>query len=125
MQKQPTKVSGEAGTPQVGKVPVKVARRVRWAWAEASIWTDRMLATLEYGVQGEVWSSTMAKRLLCQDGPVHAETSPLAGQPIREDGPLTGKPDAGDPPVRFGGRGGRVQPAFPTPIERWDLSGTF
>jgi hypothetical protein len=24
--------------------------------------------------------------------------------------------DAGDPPVRFGGRGGRNQPAFPTPI---------
>ena len=35
---------------------------------------------------------------------------------IHEDGPLTGKLDAGYPPVRFGGRGGRVQPAFPTPI---------
>ena len=28
----------------------------------------------------------------------------------------TGKPDAGDPLVRFGGRGGRNQSAFPTPI---------
>ncbi|MEX2138186.1 MAG: GNAT family N-acetyltransferase [Pirellulales bacterium] len=28
----------------------------------------------------------------------------------------TGKPDAGNPPVRFGGRGGRIQSAFPTPI---------
>src|SRR5665213_439434 len=37
--------------------------------------------------------------------------------PIHEDGPLTGKPDAGNPPVRFGGRGGRNQSAFPTPIE--------
>ncbi|MCL5945851.1 MAG: hypothetical protein M1472_03220, partial [Planctomycetes bacterium] len=31
-------------------------------------------------------------------------------------GPLTGKPDAGNLLVRFGGRGGRNQPAFPTPI---------
>jgi len=31
--------------------------------------------------------------------------------------PLTGKPYAGKPPVRFGGRGG-VQPPVPTPIER-------
>ena len=29
--------------------------------------------------------------------------------------PLTGKPDAGEPPVRFGGRGG-VNRAIPTPI---------
>ena len=29
--------------------------------------------------------------------------------------PLTGEPDAGDPPVRFGGRGG-ANPAIPTPI---------
>ena len=29
--------------------------------------------------------------------------------------PLTGEPDAGNPPVRFGGRG-RVQSPFPTPI---------
>ena len=29
--------------------------------------------------------------------------------------PLTGEPNAGNPPVRFGGRG-RVQTAFPTPI---------
>jgi hypothetical protein len=29
--------------------------------------------------------------------------------------PLTGEPDAGNPPVRFGGRGG-ANPAIPTPI---------
>ena len=33
----------------------------------------------------------------------------------RGDSP-TGKPDAGNPPVRFGGRGDRKQPVFPTPI---------
>ena len=31
--------------------------------------------------------------------------------------PPTGKPDAGNPPVRFGGRGGRTQSALPTPIK--------
>ena len=31
--------------------------------------------------------------------------------------PLTGEPDAGEPPVRFGGRGG-AHPAIPTPIMR-------
>src|ERR1035438_1521858 len=31
--------------------------------------------------------------------------------------PLTGEPDAGDPPVRFGGRG-KVQSLVPTPIAK-------
>ena len=26
--------------------------RARWAWAEAAVWTNRMLAALEKGVQG-------------------------------------------------------------------------
>jgi len=55
MQEEPTPVPGTTGAPQVGKVPVKMARRARWAWAEAAVWTDRMLAALEYGVQGDVW----------------------------------------------------------------------
>ena len=29
--------------------------RARWAWAERSVWTDRMLTALDEGVQGEVW----------------------------------------------------------------------
>jgi RNA-directed DNA polymerase len=37
------------------------ARRQRWAWAEASIWTDRMLAALENGVRGGKWFSLMDK----------------------------------------------------------------
>jgi hypothetical protein len=31
------------------------ARRRRWEWAEAPIWTDRMLAALETEVMGGVW----------------------------------------------------------------------
>lgn len=37
------------------------ARRERWDWAEASIWTDRMLAALENGVKGGCWFSLMDK----------------------------------------------------------------
>jgi RNA-directed DNA polymerase len=61
MQEPPTAVSGSTGPTQVGKVPVKVQRRARWAWAQASVWTDRMLAALEYGVQGDVWFSLIDK----------------------------------------------------------------
>src|SRR5260370_19064833 len=34
--------------------------------------------------------------------------------------PSTGEPDAGDPHVRFGGRGSRTQSALPTPIRTAD-----
>jgi RNA-directed DNA polymerase len=40
---------------QVGEV------RVRWAWAEPSVWTDRMLTALERGVKGGVWFSLIDK----------------------------------------------------------------
>jgi RNA-directed DNA polymerase len=36
-------------------------RRARWAWAEAAVWTDRMLDALENGVQGGVWFSLIDK----------------------------------------------------------------
>lgn len=35
--------------------------RARWAWVEASVWTDRMLAALENGVKGGCWYSLMDK----------------------------------------------------------------
>ena len=35
--------------------------RARWAWAEPSVWTDRMLTALEHGVKGGVWFSLMDK----------------------------------------------------------------
>ena len=40
---------------QVGEI------RVRWAWAEPSVWTDRMLTALEQGVKGGIWFSLMDK----------------------------------------------------------------
>jgi RNA-directed DNA polymerase len=33
----------------------------QWAWTEASVWTERMLATLEGGVKGGKWYSLMDK----------------------------------------------------------------
>lgn len=35
--------------------------RARWAWAEPSVWTDRMLSALESGVKGGVWFSLIDK----------------------------------------------------------------
>lgn len=35
--------------------------RTRWAWAEPSVWTDRMLTALEEGVKGGVWFSLIDK----------------------------------------------------------------
>jgi hypothetical protein len=35
---------------------------------------------------------------------------------LSHENPLTGKPDAGDPPVRFGGRGGATAPSLPLSV---------
>jgi len=35
--------------------------RARWAWVEATVWTERMLMALENGVKGGVWFSLMDK----------------------------------------------------------------
>ena len=40
---------------QGGEAAARRAPRARWAWAEPGVWTDRMLAALEQGVQGGVW----------------------------------------------------------------------
>ena len=61
MQDKPTAVPDLFGATQAGKVPLKVQRRERWLWAETSVWTDRMLAALEYGVKGDVWFSLIDK----------------------------------------------------------------
>jgi hypothetical protein len=47
-------------------VPLAKQGRVvapQWEWTEAVVWTERMLATLERGIQGGKWSSEMAKCL--------------------------------------------------------------
>ena len=46
-------------------VPARATRggevRARWAWTEASVWTERMLTALEQGVKGGRWYSLMDK----------------------------------------------------------------
>ncbi len=37
------------------------ARRQRWAFAEPTVWTDRMLKALEEGVKGNKWFSLIDK----------------------------------------------------------------
>ena len=57
-------------------------------------------------------TSASSRRMGCF--PCH-RPMPLAVSPWRGDS-STGEPDAGDPPVRFGGRGERNQSFLPTPI---------
>lgn len=60
MQAQPTTVPAEAT--QAGEThAADIERRARWAWVEASIWTDRMLVALETGVKGGCWFSVIDK----------------------------------------------------------------
>jgi hypothetical protein len=108
-QREPARVSGESGTTQAGEV------RARWAWVEPCVWTDRMLTTLETRVKGGMWSSDGPTRILPNAGcsPV---TQSVGKKSVRGNGePSTGEPYAGNPPVRFGGRGD-VIPVVPTPI---------
>ena len=86
------------------------------AWAKLSVWTERMLTTLKQGVEGGRWSSAMAQRLLSSPGALQLKRSPCGLLSILSQvKPLTGEPDAGNPPVRFGGRGGwnPNQPSLP------------
>lgn len=55
MEETPPPVPRAGGAKQGGEV------RARWAWAEPSVWTDRMLTALETGVKGNVWFSLMDK----------------------------------------------------------------
>jgi RNA-directed DNA polymerase len=55
MQEEPTAVPRATEAQQAGETTPRQARRLRWPWVEASIWTDRMLAALETEVKGGVW----------------------------------------------------------------------
>jgi hypothetical protein len=37
------------------RVPQDGELGARWAWAEPEVWTERMLATLETGIEGGKW----------------------------------------------------------------------
>jgi hypothetical protein len=69
------------------------------------------------------WSRplSLAKRLLSGTWPLQSCRGTCSVPPVREIGPLTGEPDAGDPPVRFGGRGG-PSPGSPYPYRGMSLA---
>jgi RNA-directed DNA polymerase len=49
--------------PLPGVPQAKQGREVppQWEWTEASVWTERMLATLERGIKGGKWFSLIDK----------------------------------------------------------------
>lgn len=59
MQDKPPPVPQEAT--RGGANPQQAGPRARWPWAEASVWTDRMLEALEHGVKGGMWYSLIDK----------------------------------------------------------------
>jgi hypothetical protein len=53
--KEQLKLPGVPRAKQGREVPQK------WAWTEASVWTERMLETLERGIKGGKWFSLIDK----------------------------------------------------------------
>ena len=51
--------NGPAGVSEKTKQAGEI--RSRWAWVEATVWTERMLTALEEGVKGGKWYSLMDK----------------------------------------------------------------
>ena len=45
----------QMGLPGVPKAKQGREGAPQWAWTEASVWTERMLATLEGGIKGGKW----------------------------------------------------------------------
>jgi len=116
-----------------------------WWWVQPSVWTERMLTRLEQSEPATVWFRLWDKVIAADnlqaaywavwrnggapgvDGQTDGPTDGLrrmgclvwntAHVPMVSlvEKPLTGEPDAGNPPVRFGGRGG-ANPAIPTPM---------
>ena len=70
MQATPPSVPRPIGAQQGGEADTPRGIRRRWAWAEASVWTERMLTALEAGVKGGVWFRLIDK--------VYAERNLLA-----------------------------------------------
>ena len=86
-------------TPKQGRE----AESQKWSWVEAEVWTERMLTTLETGVKGG------KNAYFIRAGAISHGRSPRADLSVPPWTPLTGEPDAGEPHVRFGGRGGSNQ----------------
>jgi hypothetical protein len=83
--------------------------RARWGWVERTVWTEFMLTRLTAGELAD-WE------MVCPPwAAVLGSGTRVDADNRKTTHPLTGEPDAGDPPVRFGGRGW-VQSPVPTSI---------
>ncbi len=88
--------------------------------AEPRVWTARLLAALDK--RGQRRQGNRPEHQCRLDAAVaepglFACKAPMTRLPVLSQvRPPTGEPDAGDPHVRFGGRGSRTQSALPTPI---------
>ena len=58
-----TEWQSESQAPGVSKRATQGAetRAGKWAWVEATVWSERMLAALENGVKGGKWFSLVDK----------------------------------------------------------------
>ena len=93
-------------TPKQGRE----AESQKWSWVEAEVWTERMLTTLGTGVKGGKNAYFIEQGLFTMAvAHAHHGRSPRADLSVPPWTPLTGEPDAGEPHVRFGGRGGSNQ----------------
>jgi hypothetical protein len=96
-----------------------------WSWIEPRIWTERLLAASHQGSKAARGASGPV-RLLCRAWAFPLALRPCFGPPVLlQVTPSTGEPDAGDPPVRFGGRGWRTQSLLPTPTRASDGTSTL
>ena len=96
----PALVPAEGVTPKAAKQAGEVGRR--WRYVEPSVWTERMLTALEAGVKGGKTPSLPSRGSLVCLRLMRRCVNPQGGEPP------TGEPYAGDPPVRFGGRGAKA-----------------
>src|SRR5271157_817016 len=101
----PAGVTGETSSPQAGEA------HDRWWWVEPKVWTERMLKRLEQSEPTTVWFAGRTDGLR-RMGYLVWQVAHVLMDSLAET-PLTGEPDAGNPPVRFGGRGGAKAPSLP------------
>jgi len=55
------KIDFTSSVPKAAKQEAEACSSIKWAWAEASVWTKRMLAALDNGVKGGKWFSLIDK----------------------------------------------------------------
>src|SRR5215208_5927992 len=84
----------------------------QWVWEEPSVRAKSMLTGLEAEVERGREGSLLCVGCSPKSQPTNRPSI------LSEVNPPTGEPDAGDPPVRFGGRGGRELNRLSLPLSK-------